>query len=173
MQVILFAKHLHISKKSITFASELKQQQSERETHAKNCNTIMKKIIVAFHIGRGGHFNNPNHKTFNPNISSLQECFGDSIIIDEDPETEEALPDEEWLLLDSGGKEMLHGRQEIESETGVLDWDGIYDKDIVKDIEDCTDEELELVFNSFINGEYVNPEVETWIKDYAEKMNWL
>ena len=27
-------------------------------------NTSAKKTIVAFHIGRGGHFNNPGHKTF-------------------------------------------------------------------------------------------------------------
>lgn len=132
----------------------------------------MKNIIVAFHVGRGGRFNNGGYKTFNPNIQSLQDCFGDAMIIDTDPETDEQLPDNEWLLIDSGGNEILHGREEIESKTGVLDWDTIYDTDIVRNIEDCTEEELQLIYEAVTNGDWVEPDVKEWITEYAKEANW-
>ena len=63
------------------------------------------------------------------------------------------MPDEEWLLTDAGGKIILEGRKEIESPVGILEWDTIYDTDIVKYIEDCTDEEIELIMKAYRNHE--------------------
>ena len=99
---------------------------------------------VCFHIGRGGHFNNAGYKEYRPGITTTQECFGEAILIDQDEDGNE-LPADQWQLMDGGGNVILTGRDEIESETGVLDWDGEYDTDIVKPIGDCTDEEYDLI----------------------------
>lgn len=123
-------------------------------------------ISVAFHIGRGGHFNNAGHKSFNPNIHLLQDCFTESCcIIDSDPETGESINDKDWQLIDGGGNVILEGRDNINSKTGVLDWDGEYDTDIVKDIEDCDDDELQLIVDSIKNGDFVDEDV----RDYIDK----
>ncbi len=106
-------------------------------------------VNVCFHIGRGGRFRNPGHKTFVPGVTSLSQCFADEYkytIIDTDDDGN-PLPDDEWKLV-AAGDAVLTGRDEIESETGVLDWDGEYDTDIVKPISDCTQEELELIYNT-------------------------
>ena len=100
---------------------------------------------VCFHIGRGGHFHNAGYKTFNSNVTRLQECFGPAEIINQDEDGNE-LPSTHWMLIDAAaGKVFMTGRDEIESETGVLDWDGEYDTDIVKPLSECTDDEYGLI----------------------------
>ena len=114
-----------------------------------------KSIIVCFHVGRGGYLNNPGQKTYNPYVKTLQDIYNSTdncFIINEDEDGNE-LPDEEWLLTDAGGKIILEGRKEIESPVGILEWDTIYDTDIVKYIEDCTDEEIKLIMKAYRNNE--------------------
>ena len=114
-----------------------------------------KSIIVCFHVGRGGYLNNPGQKTYNPYVKTLQDIYNSTdncFIINEDEDGNE-LPDEEWLLTDAGGKIILEGRKEIESPVGILEWDTIYDTDIVKYIEDCTDEEIKLIMEAYRNQE--------------------
>ena len=94
---------------------------------------------VCFHIGRGGQFNNAGHKTYVGTVNDLSDCFGDSIVFSED-ENGKPLPDSEWRLVDGGGNVILTGRDEIESETGILDWDGEYDTDIVRNLSECDDD---------------------------------
>lgn len=126
-----------------------------------------KQITVAFHIGCGGRFHNPGHKSFNRKVTSLQECFSeDSVIINED-EKGNAIPDEKWVLIDGAGDVIIEGREAIESETGILEWDTIYDTDIVKYIEDCTDEEIELIYKSYINEETIFSPYEDEIYAYV------
>lgn len=106
-----------------------------------------KNVLVRFHIGCGGRFFNAGHKTYVGTVSSLADCFGDSNIISED-EDGNALPDSEWQLVDSGGNTILTGRDEIESDTGILDWDGEYDTDIVRHISECDDDEYQLILDA-------------------------
>ena len=114
-----------------------------------------KSIIVCFHVGRGGYHNNPGYKSFNPYVHSIQDLFEDGFLNCED-EDGNPLPDNEWTLTDQGGNIILEGRQEIESPVGVLEWDTIYDTDIVKYIEDCTDEEIKLIMKAYQNYEIEN-----------------
>lgn len=116
-------------------------------------NNESKNVLVAFHIGRGGRFNNAGHKYYMPNVQKLQDCFGDLCTIHDEDENGNTLPDEQWKLLDGGDNVILEGREAIESETGVLDWDGDYNTDIVRDIEDCTEEELEILYQAYIEDE--------------------
>lgn len=119
-------------------------------------NNESKSVIVAFHVGRGGRYNNGGHKTFNPHVRKLQECFGENSIIINEYEDGNALPDELWQLIDGGGNVILEGRETIESETGILEWDTIYDTDIVRYIEDCTDDEMEILYKAYLDDELLD-----------------
>ncbi len=115
-------------------------------------------VKVRFHIGRGGRFHNAGHKTYVGTVDSLADCFGDSIIINED-ENGNALPDNEWQLIDSGSNVILSGRDEIEGDTGILDWDGEYDTDIVRYLSECDDDEYQMILDAAERGEYVDKDV--------------
>lgn len=115
-------------------------------------------VKVRFHVGRGGHFHNAGHKTYVGTVDNLADCFGDAFIISED-ENGKVLPDSEWQLVDDGGNVILQGREQIESPTGVLDWDGQYDTDVVKYLSECSDDEYQIIIDAFNDGEYVEEEV--------------
>jgi len=119
--------------------------------------------IVAFHIGRGGRFHNPGHKSFMPHIKQLSDCFSESCIISQEDEEGNPLPDEQWQLIDGGGNVILEGRANIESTTGILDWDGAYDTDIVQYLSDCDDNEIDMIYQAYLDDEYMDDE----LKDYV------
>lgn len=108
--------------------------------------------IVCFHIGRGGSFNNPGHKTYVADIHCVQDCISlDGDVINED-EKGNPLPDSEWQYVDSGGEAVLQGRAAIEAETGIVDYDGEYDTYIIKELEDCDEEEIDLLYDAYKEG---------------------
>lgn len=117
-----------------------------------------KSIIVCFHVGIGGYLNKPIQKTYNPYVKTIQDIYNfvDNCFINCEDEDGNPLPDDEWTLTDQGGNIILEGRKEIESPVGILEWDTIYDTDIVKYIEDCTDEEIELIMKAYQNYEIEN-----------------
>lgn len=119
---------------------------------------LAQNMKVRFHVGRGGHFHNAGYKTYVGTVNDLSDCFGDSTVISED-ENGKPLPDSDWQLVDSGGNVILSGRDEIESETGILDWDGEYDTDIVRYLEDCDDDEYQLILDTVERGGYVQKPV--------------
>ena len=121
-----------------------------------------KTIIVSFHVGRGGYHNNPGYKSFTPYVHSIQDLFEDGVQNCED-EDGKPLPDNEWTLTDQGGNIILEGRQEIEAPVGVLYWDYDYDTDIVEYIEDCTDDEIEILYNELINYKYMDDDVADYV----------
>ena len=126
-------------------------------------------IKVRFHIGRGGHFNNAGHKTYVGTVNELSDCFGDSIVISED-ENGKTLPDSEWKLVDSGSNVILSGRDEIESETGILDWDGEYDTDIVRHMSECDDYEYQLILDAAEKGEYIEYHILAYVCSALDKL---
>lgn len=135
-------------------------------------NTILdeaQNIKVRFHIGRGGHFHNAGYKTYVGIVNDLSDCFGDSFIISED-ENGKTLPDSEWRLVDGGGNVILSGRDEIEGETGILDWDGEYDTDIVRHLSECDDDEYQLILDAAERGEYVEKVVLAYACSALDKL---
>ena len=126
-------------------------------------------INVRFHIGRGGRFNNAGHKTYVGTVKDLSACFGDSFLISED-ENGKTLPDSEWRLVDGGGNVILSGRDEIESDTGILDWDGEYDTDIVRHLSECDDDEYQLILDAAERGEYVEKAVLAYACSALDKL---
>ena len=111
--------------------------------------------IVAFHVGRGGRFNNPYHKTYESHITDFQWLLShsDNLFIHNEDEEGNALPDNDWKLMDGNGNVLLEGREAIQSETGMLDIDGGYDTTIVQYIEDCDESELNILLQAYKDGE--------------------
>lgn len=95
----------------------------------------MKTIYLSFKVGRGGHFHNPGYVTFlgEFDFQELISRCGDSLMLidttwDEETYEEVPLPENEWTMVDTGSNIILEGKDEIEAKTGVLDFDGDYDK---------------------------------------------
>ena len=118
---------------------------------------------VRFHIGRGGRFNNAGHKTYVGTVNKLSDCFGDFCNIIDVDENGNPLSDSEWQLEDGGGNVILSGRDEIESETGILDWDGEYDTDIVRKLSECDDDEYQMILDTEERGAYVEKNVLAYV----------
>lgn len=96
-----------------------------------------------FHIGKGGHFNKPGHKTFE-GIYSFDE------VLSRNNNTFEVHRDKRGLfckpfLIDGSGNKISDN---ISGAYGVVEYDGIYDTDIVKPFYDCDDNEIAIVRNS-------------------------
>ena len=121
-----------------------------------------KSIIVCFHVGTDGHHNNPGYKTYNPYVKTLQDLSVYGFLNCEDEDGNE-LPDNEWTLTDQAGNIILEGRKEIESPVGILRWDYEYDTDIVRYIEDCDDEEIDILYNELINYKYMDDDVADYV----------
>lgn len=115
------------------------------------------KIIVAFHIGRGGRFYNAGHKTFlgELNFSDLQMLNADNIFYRDRDERGRFIKTE---IYDGAGH--FVSDDDPKGLIGRLDFDGDFDTDYCKYIEDCTDEELQIIaksidFKSFELKEYL------------------
>lgn len=66
-------------------------------------------------------------------------------------------------LIDGGGNVILEGRDKIESDTGILDWDGEYNTDIVKYLSECSDSEIGIIYQAYLDDEYMDDD----LKDYV------
>lgn len=123
----------------------------------------MTRTVVHFHIGRGGRFHNPGHKTF---VGVEDMHPSESSIVFEQDEDGKPLPDEDWVLVDGGGSELMRGKANILARTGRLDYDGEYNTDIFKYIEDCNDEEVELIKTTIIKEDVSSFRLTDDDKDY-------
>ena len=115
------------------------------------------KIIVAFHIGRGGRFYNAGHKTFlgELNFRDLQKLNANNIFYRDRDERGRFMKTE---IYDGAGN--FVSDDDPKGLIGRLDFDGDFDTDYCKYIEDCTDEELQIIaksidFKSFELKEYL------------------
>lgn len=66
------------------------------------------------------------------------------------------LPNDEWVLSTCTGTPILEGRDNIESETGILEIDGDYDTIIVKKLDDLYEEEIEILRDYYLNDGYTD-----------------
>ena len=115
------------------------------------------KIYLSFKVGRGGHFHNPGYVTFLGEFDFqelINRCSDDLMLIDTtwDEETYEEvpLPESEWKMVDTGDNIILEGKDEIEAKTGVLDFDGDYDKAYTITLDEVwRDEEWEALRKAF------------------------
>ena len=102
-------------------------------------------IIVAFHISRGGRFNNSGYKSYlgEKTFKDLISMNEDNLyIVNRDQQGRFIKP----IFADGSGNEVSD--DSIDSLTGSLNFDGDYDTYIAKYIEECTDKELDTIRNS-------------------------
>lgn len=110
----------------------------------------MTRTVVHFHIGRGGRFHNPGYKTF---VGVEDMHPSESSIVFEQDEDGKPLPDEDWVLVDGGGSELMRGKANILARTGRL-------------IEDCNDDEVELIKTAIIKEDVSSFRLTDDDKDY-------
>lgn len=117
-----------------------------------------KKIIVAFHVGRGGRFHNAGHKTFigERNLKDLISMNSNNLFeVNRDFLGRFCKP----FLTDCSGHVVLDSDR-FNDEVGCLDFDGTYDTDYCRYIEDCDEDELDIIRNS---GEYMSLELSEYL----------
>lgn len=120
------------------------------------------KNLVCFHIGRGGRFNNQGHKTYRSDIESFQELldyYANDLFEYTEDEEGNPLPDEECCIKGRDGIVLVQGREAMESETGILDFDGDYNTTYAKELKDCTDEELQTIVDTYNSLNYVDDDI--------------
>lgn len=139
---------------------------------------------TAFHIGRGGRFYNAGHKTF-VGFCSVQYLIPSGVgkhPANWEPTEEEydlwlsedwhalnpvqkrtGLSDEDFreiMLNDMGSETIVF--TENEDGTGEINWDWNYNRYIVRNIEDCDEQELKLILASGVSSD-----IEQQIRDIA------
>lgn len=99
----------------------------------KNQTKNSKKTIVKFHIGRGGRFNNPGHKTF-------LGCEG----IGESPEFEDLFYNkkEDFYYMSTGELYDSLTSEDVDSGIGIININHDYDTIYTKYIDNCDEFEL-------------------------------
>lgn len=118
------------------------QQTKERSDMTNNTN----RIIVAFHIGRGGRYHNAGHCTFigEKNLQDLITMNDANLFLrvrDENGRFCKA------YITDSDGNTILSAEDSLK-ETGTLNFDNQYDTDTCCFLDECSEEELLLIKES-------------------------
>ena len=104
-------------------------------------NPTPKSIIVCFSVCDG-------EKKFVPNVHNLYNFYSRrscSILLDDE--------NVKCAVVDSDGNIILEGRKNVDSSVGILEWEEDHLTDVAKYIEDCTDDEIELIMEAFRNWE--------------------
>jgi len=109
----------------------------------------MKNTIVAFHIGRGGRFNNAGHLTFRgvytlAEVMNLREESHGTFYNDKDITSPH--------YTDHNGNYLI-SKADLDSGVGKLEWDTHYDTDYTIYARDLNDEEAHLVLKEAMEFE--------------------
>ena len=131
-----------------------------------NNNTRENSITVCFWTHCGGRFNNGGYKEYLDNITDFRQLLRvvPCLMLINTDDDGNLLPDDEWYIDDGGGNELLRGREEIESRTGTLDIDGIHDTYTVKDIDDCTEAEWQILLGC--KDDYMSSSVRKAVEEH-------
>ena len=124
------------------------------------------KIIVAFHTGRGGRHNNPGHVTFigEKNFQELISLNSDNVFEhNRDDKGRFYTP----FLTDSQQCPITH--DDIRGEVGRLDFYGHYDTYTAISIEDCTEDELQVIIESDL---YKSGQLVEWLVNHNPRWSF-
>ena len=119
-------------------------------------------VFVCFHICRGGRYGNPGHKEYLPYVRDFQDLLSresENLYDVTEDENGNVLPDDQWHIENWASETVVEGRVAMEAKTGKLDYDGKSDTYIVKNINDCDEDELQLIVDTDEQGEYVDSDV--------------
>jgi len=123
-----------------------------------------KDIIVAFHIGRGGLFNNGGYPTFlgEMDFQQLQKLYIDHIFYRNRNKEGKFVKTQIW------DTSKLISEDDPQSPVGMLDFDGEYNTAYCKYLNECTDEEIEIIA---ISDRYKSLELLKYLEDYEYNNN--
>jgi len=120
------------------------------------------KTILAFHIGRGGRFNNQGHVSFR-GVETLNEVIGKisnwTFEHTRDSEGKFCTP----YLADHNGNHLID-LKELATGTGTLNFDNDYDTYYCLRLEDCGDKEIAAIERS---NEYGKEEILELLSEIA------
>lgn len=114
-----------------------------------------KTTLVAFHVGRGGRFNAGGHNTYLAKVSDFFDLLtlrSEHLFWHEHDENGNPLPRNEWYIADAGGN-LLLTYDEAQQRTGILDFDGEYNLDLVCSLYSCCKPQNEALLEAFRKGE--------------------
>lgn len=121
------------------------------------------EIYVAFHIGRGGRFYDAGH-TFFIGEFDFQELINrnsnDLFLRERDKKGRFCKPC--WVDLNS---HVMVEPEDMDSLSGRLEWDGLYNTDYVKRLDDCDEFEIEVLLKS---DHYKSPALRACIAHYLD-----
>lgn len=122
-------------------------------------------IIVAFHVGRGGRFNNPSHRTFIgektfQDIIDMANQADQLFYYDRDERGRFCKP----YYTDCNGNIMV-AAEDMDALTGGIDFDGEYDSDYAYAIEDIGYEDT---FRVILSSEWKSYELEQWLREWLK-----
>lgn len=119
---------------------------------------ITKKTTALFHIGRGGRFHNPGHKTLhgvNENLQDARKMEEDRLFLHERDFLDRFCKP---FMSDCSGHIAM---EDANAEVGVIDLDGDYDSWVAVFFDNLDEEELSLVMNEVREGRFT-PSEEEW-----------
>lgn len=131
-------------------------------------------VFACFHIGRGGRYGNPGHKEYLPYVRDFQDLLNresENLYYVTEDENGNVLPDDQWRTLDGAGETVVEGREAMEAKTGILDYDGKSDTYIVKNINDCDGDELQLIVDTDEQGVCVDRDILAYALDELGQKN--
>lgn len=82
----------------------------------------------------------------------LSDYYDDDVFLNNEDFDGNELPADQWTLTNGAGNTILEGREAIESETGVLDFDGEYDTIYVESADNLSDAEIEILREHYLGG---------------------
>jgi len=116
-----------------------------------------RNTIVAFHIGRGGRFNNSGHKTF---IGEKRiDAFVDDLFIRNRDEDGRFMTPE---YVDFNGDPVGLTQKEADSGIGTINIDHAYDTTYACGISDLDEGEIEIICE---NDDYKSPELVSFLSE--------
>ena len=120
--------------------------------------TENEKLIVAFHIGRGGKYYNAGNRTFagEKNLQTLINNESNNLYY---YTMENGLPESGYYDCNNN---LIISEKDAEKDTGRLEFDGDYDTLYCKDIHDCDEQELKIITES---KDYKSPELENYLNN--------
>ena len=168
----------------LTFAS-VKYNKSQLELGAtviprkimKTTTFNPENIFVSFHIGRGGRFHNQGHVSFinemdfedliiaNVNDGKL---FLNDTVYDPETDIETELPREQWTYTDAAGNVILEAG-EADEKTGRINFDGDYDTDVTRTLDECNEKEWNALIHAYNDMEYMSDELIAGIEEYCKE----
>ena len=122
------------------------------------------KIIVAFHVGRGGRFNNQGHKSYigEKDFQDLLNLNDANLFIyNRDWRTGKFITP---FIADCNGNAVSDDN--INSLTGCLNWDNDYNTDYCQYIEECSEDELEIIAKD--SNIWKSFELRNWMEENTE-----